>query len=196
MVWRNGDIDVAVIAIADIDQSSGPLSPVRFGRIEESDGEFPCSALGFPRYKLRKDLRVAGQGQVQSVYRDSAHVIGTANPWSNLREGTLSIRVAPPDRDPDPERSPWEGMSGAAVWSGGLLIGLYMRTTARTDWAACGEPGRPVVGRLSTAQISELGVLIGLLPEAQLTVVRLPQTPGALRDDVLEALLSLSVPLP
>src|SRR5215218_10146249 len=43
---------------------------------------------------------------------------------ANRREGTLEVTVAPPERDPDPERSPWEGMSGAAVWSAGRIIGL------------------------------------------------------------------------
>jgi hypothetical protein len=39
-----------------------------------------------------------------------------ADTLSNWREGTLEITVPPPERDPDPEHSPWEGMSGAAVW--------------------------------------------------------------------------------
>ena len=43
---------------------------------------------------------------------------------SNRREGTLEVSVPPPERDPDPKVSPWEGMSGAAVWSAGRIIGL------------------------------------------------------------------------
>ena len=44
-------------------------------------------------------------------YRDTFHAVGTAAALSNRREGTLEITVPPPDRDPDPALSPWEGMS-------------------------------------------------------------------------------------
>ena len=51
-------------------------------------------------------------------------MVGTIAVLSNRREGTLEVSVTPPGRDPDPQRSPWEGMSGAAVWSAGRIIGL------------------------------------------------------------------------
>jgi hypothetical protein len=77
-----------------------------------------ANAMGFPRFKLRQN-----QGG-PSVYRDSAHAVGTVAVLSNRRQGTVEVAVAPPERDPDPARSPWEAMSGAALWSGGRVIGL------------------------------------------------------------------------
>jgi hypothetical protein len=59
-----------------------------------------------------------------SQYRDSCHVSGTVSVLSNRREGTLELAVLAPHADPEPGRSPWEGMSGAVVWSGGAVIGV------------------------------------------------------------------------
>ncbi|MET7570500.1 trypsin-like peptidase domain-containing protein [Streptomyces sp. NPDC005492] len=190
VVWRADDIDVAIVAISDAGRPAGPVTPVRFGRIEEYDGEVPCSALGFPRHKLRFDVEDPSSPAASSAYRDYAHVTGTTNPWSNLREGTLSVRVAPPEYDPDPESSPWEGMSGAAVWSDGCLIGL-IRSHHRSDGLGQLAASR-VEGwyeRLDETQLGELALLIGLPPREQLTLVALPRGSHGRRDDSVEALL-------
>ena len=46
---------------------------------------------------------------------------------SNRREGTLEVTVPLPERDPDPGVSPWEGMSGAAVWVGDRVVGVIAK---------------------------------------------------------------------
>ncbi len=46
---------------------------------------------------------------------------------SNRREGTLEFTVPPPERDPDPRVSPWEGMSGAAMWVGDRIVGVIAK---------------------------------------------------------------------
>jgi HEAT repeat protein len=109
------DLDIAVVrmAVACQDVPEKPVA-VRFGRLDEPA---ECEALGFPRFKLRKTA--AGV-----EFRDTHLARGRAEPLSNLRARTLELRVAAPEYDRDRDRSPWEGMSGAAVWSGGRIVGM------------------------------------------------------------------------
>ncbi len=102
---------------------SPEVPPVRYGRIGDRDAVLQVTSLGFPRFKLRKDT--GGR------YRDTAHVAGSAAVLSNRRSGTLEIAVpAPPGHAPregtstEPWRSPWEGMSGAAVFAGDRLVAV------------------------------------------------------------------------
>lgn len=92
-------------------------TPVRFARVGERDAVLDCSAVGFPLFKLRTHAD-------GTRYRDACHVAGRCAVLSNRREGTLDLRVASPDRDPDPDHSPWEGMSGATVFAAGMVVGL------------------------------------------------------------------------
>jgi hypothetical protein len=117
-------VDVAVVTITPRSQDEGQVAPVGFGRVAERDAVLACSAMGFPWFKLRNDSAQPLDDGSPSQYRDSAHAVGTIAVLANRREGTLEVSVPPPERDPDPNRSPWEGMSGAAVWSGGRIIGL------------------------------------------------------------------------
>jgi tetratricopeptide (TPR) repeat protein len=119
------EIDVALLTISVPDEADGAdaaeVSPARFGRIGERDAVINCSAAGFPLWKLRKD---AGAGE---LYRDVAHVVGSVPVLANRREGTFEITVAPPERDPDPEASPWQGMSGAAVFCNDRIVGIISK---------------------------------------------------------------------
>jgi hypothetical protein len=74
-----------------------------------------CEAVGFPLFKLRR----MSPG---SYYRDAHHMVGKITPFSNPRSGTLELTVDPPG--PNPRESPWSGMSGAAVFAGGRLVGV------------------------------------------------------------------------
>ncbi|MDX3866884.1 trypsin-like peptidase domain-containing protein [Streptomyces europaeiscabiei] len=119
--WADAGIDVAVLAVPAMPGVS-EVEPVRFGRIGERDTELHCRAMGFPLFKLRED-------KDGSRYRDSAHVTATCLVLSNRRQGTLDLKVHPPaephDKDKSPDLpDPWEGMSGAAVFSGGRIIGV------------------------------------------------------------------------
>ena len=93
---------------------------------------------------------------------------------SNRREGTLEVSVAAPERDPDPKVSPWGGISGAAVWSAGRVIGLIAEHH-RSD--GLGRLAATRVDRwherLSPARLRELCDLTGL-----------PAKPGDLREVV------------
>ncbi|GAA3185498.1 MULTISPECIES: trypsin-like peptidase domain-containing protein [Streptomyces] len=118
-VWSDTGIDVAVLRITDgTGLPGGPWAPpVRYARITRP---VACEALGFPRFRLRRDP--AAPEREAPRYRDSHHARGSTTPLSYLRAGLLEITVDGPGGDVD--RSPWEGMSGAAVWSGGHLIGV------------------------------------------------------------------------
>lgn len=122
VAWADDGVDAAVLTLAG--EAGGDAVPeAGFGRVAAADAVLTCSAVGFPRFKLRADP--AGPGDDSpSQYRDSVHATGTIAVLSNRREGTLEVIVAAPERDDDPARSPWEGMSGAAVWSAGQIIGV------------------------------------------------------------------------
>ena len=121
--WSDTSVDAALVTITARPQDKGQAQ-VGFGRVAERDAVLACSAMGFPRFKLRDDRNMPRGSVALSQYRDSVHVRGTIAVLSNRREGTFEVSVASPERDPDPKRSPWEGMSGAAVWSAGRIIGL------------------------------------------------------------------------
>ncbi|MEY9842137.1 NACHT domain-containing protein [Streptacidiphilus sp. EB103A] len=163
-VWEDLTADIAVIKIVDyssIDRlRTADVSPARFARVTDV---VDCEALGFPRFKLRLDSASSGR-DVPKRYRDSHHALGRARPWSNLLQGRLEITVeASPGGVLEGDGSPWEGMSGAAVWSGGCVIGLVseqhhpegpgMLAASRVDrWHQLMAPER----------IKELNELIGL----------------------------------
>ncbi|MDX3228482.1 trypsin-like peptidase domain-containing protein [Streptomyces sp. ME19-01-6] len=100
--------DIAVLALPD---RSDEVPSARYGRVGEHDAVLRCSAMGFPAFKLRDD------GPDGRPYRDSEHVHGTCSVLSNRKEGTLDLRVPPPDGS-------WDGMSGAAVFSGDRIVGV------------------------------------------------------------------------
>ncbi|GAA1894723.1 hypothetical protein GCM10009837_15900 [Streptomyces durmitorensis] len=118
VVWSHAEVDGALLSVPQ-EKVDGP---VLLGRVGERDAVLRCTTLGFPRFKLRADT---GGGAL--AYRDTRHAEGSVPVLSNRREGTLELHVPPPEYDPDPLRSPWEGMSGAPVLSGGRLIGIVGR---------------------------------------------------------------------
>ncbi|MFE2281819.1 hypothetical protein ACFXAE_32200 [Streptomyces sp. NPDC059454] len=127
VVLRSVPADIALLEL------TGPPAhvpvvhgPPRYAALPEADVTLPVTAVGFPRFKLRAETgsgRAAADGQLVR-YRDSCHVDGKVAVLSNRREGTLEVVVPPPAGEVEPDRSPWEGMSGAALWSGGAVVGL------------------------------------------------------------------------
>ncbi|WP_411142169.1 NACHT domain-containing protein [Streptomyces sp. x-80] len=172
-LWEDSDVDVAVLKISNDTDShelyAAEVRPVRFGLITQP---VDCEALGFPKFKLRPDNASSELNRVVR-YRDSHYAQGKTTPWADLRRGTLEISVGAPG--PDPEgRSPWEGMSGAAVWSGGCLIGV-VSAHHLTDGAGRLTASRVQrwYKRLTQAQIDQLGELISL-PARAVHLTRLP----------------------
>ncbi|WP_078947850.1 trypsin-like peptidase domain-containing protein [Streptomyces griseus] len=118
--------DLALLEMAHVPAARRDTAPPpRYAAVPDTDVVLPFTAMGFPRFKLRKDsegplLDDASPAQ----YRDSCHLSGTVSVLSNRREGTLELAVVAPPGQVEAERSPWEGMSGAVVWSEGAVIGV------------------------------------------------------------------------
>ncbi|MDF5752797.1 NB-ARC domain-containing protein [Spongiactinospora sp. TRM90649] len=173
VAWTDPRADVALITL---ETDREPVRPVRFARVPERDDELPGSAVGFPRFKLRADRgRLLDDGS-PSQYRDSCHVRGRIPLLSNLREGTLELLVPPPAHDVEPGRSPWEGMSGALVWSQGRALGIVVEHH-RSDGL-----GRLAVSRadrwyegLDPAGSAALSGLVGLRPDTLDTLTASPR---------------------
>jgi len=123
--WTDPRSDLAVLTI--IPREVGPrVAVARFGRISDRAAVLAARAVGFPRFKL-KNGDGAGVDDDQRWYRDSHQADGSVAVLSNRREGTLEVTVPRPERDPDPGVSPWEGMSGAAVWVGDRIVGVIAK---------------------------------------------------------------------
>ncbi|MEU5641746.1 trypsin-like peptidase domain-containing protein [Streptomyces milbemycinicus] len=189
VVFTAPRIDIAVVSLMDTPDLP-PVPTVTFGRLVDADGELPCSMMGFPRFKLREDAPGSGSG---SRFRDAHHQQGTISPWSNTRQKTLSIRVDAPAPDPDPEVSPWEAMSGAAVWSEGHLIGVVIEHHASEGL------GRLTASRvdrwheaLSEAESAQLDLFTGFPARREgLREVRVvPAGRAGHREEAIRALLS------
>ncbi|HXJ64064.1 MAG TPA: trypsin-like peptidase domain-containing protein, partial [Actinomycetota bacterium] len=117
-LWTSpGDADIGVVAI-DATEDEG-ITPALFGRVSrDRDAVLGFTAAGFPRWKLRDD-------DESGPFRDLEQAHGYVPVLSNRREGTLGLELdGPPGRDPEPEHSPWEGMSGAAVLVGDRVVGI------------------------------------------------------------------------
>lgn len=128
--WADPVSDIAVVTI----DAADPVPPVSFGRIEDRAAVLTVEAVGFPLWKMRKDT--AGLN-----YRDSCHANGTVAVLSNWREGTLEV-VVEPATPSGTDSSPWQGMSGSALWSGGHVVGVIAKH----------HPGDGL-GRLAAARI-------------------------------------------
>ncbi|OLT06465.1 hypothetical protein BJF90_16975 [Pseudonocardia sp. CNS-004] len=107
--------DLAAVLI----DAPGPVTASSYGRVGDRADVISVRAVGFPRFKLK------GYGGTRGgIYRDSHQANGAVAPLSNLRSKRLEVEVAPPEYDPDPLASPWEGMSGAALWAGHRIVGV------------------------------------------------------------------------
>lgn len=126
VAWVDPDrgVDLAVLRLTSPGQGDDEfptgLPALRFGRV---DGHVTCETLGFPLFMLRRDEPGVLVGS-RLVYRDTHHAVGTVTSWSGRYGGTLEVVLDPPREDPDPLRSPWEGMSGAAVFADGVLVAV------------------------------------------------------------------------
>ncbi|WP_436535889.1 tetratricopeptide repeat protein [Actinoplanes sp. HUAS TT8] len=115
IAWCDPAADVALVRLDRVDGVA--VLPARFGRLTATPQRVQAHVVGFPRWKLRQ---VSGGG----VVREAHHAVGSIAGLSNPKSQTLEIRVDPPGEDPKPGVSPWEAMSGAAVWVDGCVVGV------------------------------------------------------------------------
>ena len=153
------DIGAVTLAVP----AAGSVGQVEFGALGERAAVLPYSAVGFPRFKLRTQQPAENDGESVVRYRDAAHLNGTIASLANWRQGTLELVTDPPERDPDPKHSPWEGMSGAAVWCAGRIVGVvseHHRSDGLNRLAA--TPFPTVRRQLGTGPWAELAATLGL----------------------------------
>lgn len=184
-VWEDSGVDVAVLKIAEgVVRAVGPSTieapPMRFGRLT---GPVDCEALGFPRFKIRRGGDTASPERGSGPYRDSHHALGRTTPWSSLRQGSLEITLpAAPNTATEPDHSPWEGMSGAALWSDGCIIGVVseQHRPEGTGMLAASRVERwyRLADRDDPNRIRELNKLIGL-PATPDQLEQLPRRPAS-----------------
>jgi hypothetical protein len=161
VAWLGGDEhDAALLRIEQSDPHAEVVEPVRFGRVVSGE-RAGCEAIGFPWAQLER----TESGPVRRTER----IEGRVDPRSGLEpvrgRGLLAVHVEGSVPTPRSDGgSPWEGMSGAALFCGGLLVGVVVVDPARfgpdrlvavpvSDLAAeprfrtalLGEPDRPLV---------------------------------------------------
>ena len=164
--------------IASEATSGRDVDPARFGRISDGTAVLVVQAFGFPRFKLREGPEGLSGPR---VFRDLDQMTGHAPVAANRRQGTLAIYLNdPPPASPE-KGSPWEGMSGAAVWAADRIVAVVAEhhpgegtgrlTARRIDRAYEQLPG-PDLGRL--VSWLRLAPAIGGLPDV------VPAEPGQL----------------
>ncbi|MGY1670333.1 trypsin-like peptidase domain-containing protein [Geodermatophilus sp. SYSU D00710] len=117
----------AVLLVPEADLALVPVAAqsverVLFGRLDRATVEpLPAVAAGFPRHKLR-----TAPGRPGVLLRELRQAQGSVVAGSNAKTGTLEFAVhSPPPDDPQRRHSPWEGMSGAGVFTTeGRLFGV------------------------------------------------------------------------
>jgi hypothetical protein len=118
--------DLAVLRIPP--EACRDCRPVEFARLGDVSATLPAGACGFPRYKAREDGRTDFDSHdvTRSVIRESVHVVGRLHLGSNFRLRSLQMvldHAGPLETGVD-EPSPWEGMSGAAIWVDDHIVGV------------------------------------------------------------------------
>ncbi|MFD4256276.1 trypsin-like peptidase domain-containing protein [Streptomyces sp. NPDC058534] len=171
VVLSSRPADLALLELTGTLPETRPVHHApRYAVLPEEAVTLPVTAVGFPRFKLREygGADEPNTGGPPGRYRDSCHVDGAVSALSNRRAGTLEVAVPPPAEDVEPDRSPWEGMSGAPLWSDDAIIGL-ITTHHRSDG----------LGRLAAVRV---GRWYELLTPAELDILRtragLPDRPG------------------
>ncbi|MEW2077815.1 trypsin-like peptidase domain-containing protein [Streptomyces sp. NPDC013433] len=117
-VWCRLDrrMDAALLEISDPEWEPPPGEPgVRWGVLSGSAPGVPCAASGFPMSQ-RQD----------NGLRDTDQLSGSINPGTGVLRHRYEVEVHGTVRARHVAPSPWSGMSGAVVLSGGLVTGLIV----------------------------------------------------------------------
>lgn len=150
--WLDTESDIAVLTIA----APGSLERAGIGRVPSETSVVAVQSVGFPLWKLREDEK--------GTYRDACHAVGTVAALSNWRSGTFEVTLDSAPAARDDSASPWEGMSGAALWVENRIVGVLAEhhpaeglgrlTAARIDKALHRlGPGSPLHTALGAAEL-------------------------------------------
>jgi tetratricopeptide (TPR) repeat protein len=107
LAWQGGlGLDAALLRCAPRAQ---PDAPVRWGQLIGSQPGVACKAAGFPR-SMRQD----------DGLRDMEQMRGEISPGTGLLSGRVYVDIV----GASPQPGDWDGMSGAALWCGPVLVGV------------------------------------------------------------------------
>jgi len=125
VVWEDNALDAALLK-ADRNVVGAGLPVVRFGEIvcDYADRRAVCTMTGFPRA-----MRRTAPGGAHRVVDDLKTVDGRIVPDTGSRSQLYAFEI---DGSKPPDATKWQGISGAGVFCGGVLIGL-VRIVDR-DW--------------------------------------------------------------
>ena len=108
-------MDVALLQVSQAGWAPPPVRPVRLGYLVTNGPGVACTGAGDP------DV------QATPSFRDVEQMSGSINPLTMFKAGLVAIAVSNPPKRVEDSRSPWAGMSGAAVFCRGLLTAVVMR---------------------------------------------------------------------
>lgn len=113
--YRYGqNLDVALLRVSDPEQSlTSRWKAVRWGRLVTSAISTPVTAAGFPDAQRHPD-----------GFRDTEQLSGRVNPLTGVKAGWYAVDVDDPPTRVKESTTPWHGMSGAALFADGLLVGV------------------------------------------------------------------------
>jgi len=107
------ECDVALLVVTEPRWVAPPTRhPVRWGRLVTSRADQEWVAVGFPSVVA------------EPTRRDTHQAVGVFSPGSMLKAGRYAMEVTNPPEVPSTGGSAWAGMSGAAVRSLGLVVGV------------------------------------------------------------------------
>ncbi|MFH8370531.1 trypsin-like peptidase domain-containing protein [Streptomyces sp. NPDC018031] len=125
VVWRGAGVCDAALLVSAEDlvrpETAARLPPVRWARLTDDSPLGGCQAMGFPR---------AQHDRTRGV--DLEHIECALRPGSGIVRYRYVLDVKDVAPEPAGGRSPWEGMSGAALFAQGLLLGVV--TEAPGNW--------------------------------------------------------------
>lgn len=116
VVWHRYDrnLDVALLRVTDPERSLPQRwKAVRWGRLVTSAINTSVTAAGFPDVQRHPD-----------GVRDTEQLSGRVNPLTGLKAGWYAVGVEDPPTRVRRSSTPWHGMSGAALFADGLLVGV------------------------------------------------------------------------
>jgi hypothetical protein len=113
-VWWSAAADVVLLVLVDPRAASASVPPITWSEIPESD-PIDVNAVGFP------------QADTTEGVRESRQISGQLNPLSGVKSGRFVIHINESiGRVPANASSSWEGISGAALFAGDVLVGLIL----------------------------------------------------------------------
>ncbi|MEU0368788.1 tetratricopeptide repeat-containing serine protease family protein [Streptomyces sp. NPDC006283] len=116
VAWYRYDqnLDVALLRVSDPEQSlPSRCKAVRWGRLVTSAINTPVTAVGFPDVQRHSD-----------GFRDTEQLSGRVSPLTGVKAGWYAVAVDDPPTRVEASSTPWHGMSGAALFADGLLVGV------------------------------------------------------------------------